>query len=437
MTGACNSSDGSSPSPDTGVQSFSLKSLVPLCDASRFAQVYYITSENRFYYCDGSGLKKLDAVGRPGADGTTWLVSLGVASAAQCPNGGAVISVGPDNDPRNGRLDSAEIAARQPVCNGTNGTNGTDGTDGGDGTDGTNGTDGHDALVELNEEPPGAHCEAGGQRIDVGVDDGAPEGIADDGVLQPGEIVKTTYVCNGVAATPEECQPGTYASGDGSCRVCTPISHCVSSLTCTSATTSQCTQCEEGRYLIQSQVDVCQPCTDVDFCTSALTCTSAFDSTCSSCAPGRYLDDRYQCSPCTPVPFCTSVVTCTDGNDSTCSSCAPGYYLNDGSCTPCASPPGCGAVTCTTATDSTCTECASGYFLDTGVAPATCKACTPIPNCVSSLTCTSASTSQCTQCAQGSYLFQSSIDVCPPCTPIPFCTTATTCTNSNDSTCSP
>jgi hypothetical protein len=34
-------------------------------------------------------------------------------------------------------------------------------------------------------------------RIDTGIDDGAGGGIAGDGVLQPGEVRQTQYVCNG------------------------------------------------------------------------------------------------------------------------------------------------------------------------------------------------------------------------------------------------
>ncbi|HJL05441.1 MAG TPA: hypothetical protein RMH85_30350 [Polyangiaceae bacterium LLY-WYZ-15_(1-7)] len=51
-------------------------------------------------------------------------------------------------------------------------------------------------LVEVGVEPPGENCEAGGQRIDVGVDESG------DGVLDDDEIDSTSYVCEGGVATP-------------------------------------------------------------------------------------------------------------------------------------------------------------------------------------------------------------------------------------------
>jgi hypothetical protein len=60
-----------------------------------------------------------------------------------------------------------------------------------DGTDGTDGTDGDDVLIDVTPEPPGAHCPAGGHRVDTGVDDDG------DGVLDPAEISSTAYVCDG------------------------------------------------------------------------------------------------------------------------------------------------------------------------------------------------------------------------------------------------
>jgi hypothetical protein len=49
-------------------------------------------------------------------------------------------------------------------------------------------------LVAVVAEPPGLHCAAGGQRIDVGADDDG------SGVLDPGEVDSSAYVCNGDTA---------------------------------------------------------------------------------------------------------------------------------------------------------------------------------------------------------------------------------------------
>ena len=79
--------------------------------------------------------------------------------------------------------------------NGTNGINGANGINGTDGIDGAPGTNGLNALVSTIEEPAGANCEFGGLRFDIGVDDSS------DGILHPGEIDQTTYICNGQDGT--------------------------------------------------------------------------------------------------------------------------------------------------------------------------------------------------------------------------------------------
>ncbi len=62
---------------------------------------------------------------------------------------------------------------------------------------GDNGRDGLSTLVVVTPEPTGADCATGGQRIDVGLDDGAGGGVANNGVLEAGEIETTDFVCNG------------------------------------------------------------------------------------------------------------------------------------------------------------------------------------------------------------------------------------------------
>ncbi len=51
------------------------------------------------------------------------------------------------------------------------------------------------ALIDVTDEPAGANCAEGGVRVDAGVDDDG------DGVLDPGEIDTTEYVCDGTAGT--------------------------------------------------------------------------------------------------------------------------------------------------------------------------------------------------------------------------------------------
>jgi hypothetical protein len=45
--------------------------------------------------------------------------------------------------------------------------------------------------VNVTPEPPGPNCANGGERIDIGIDTNG------DGILEPNEIQKTAYVCNG------------------------------------------------------------------------------------------------------------------------------------------------------------------------------------------------------------------------------------------------
>ncbi len=44
-----------------------------------------------------------------------------------------------------------------------------------------------------------AACPGGGEEIDSGLDNGAGGGVANDGVLEPGEVTSTSFVCNGSA----------------------------------------------------------------------------------------------------------------------------------------------------------------------------------------------------------------------------------------------
>src|SRR5262245_37822724 len=56
-------------SRDVDVVSYEIRSQVPTCDASHYSQVYYVRSEDRFFYCDGRSLQKVDLQGRPSKDG--------------------------------------------------------------------------------------------------------------------------------------------------------------------------------------------------------------------------------------------------------------------------------------------------------------------------------------------------------------------------------
>ena len=108
-----------------------------------------------------------------------------VDAGSACSNGGVVVETGIDTN-GDGVLEVVEITAAHTICNGTNGGRGDDGRNG------------HDALVSTTILATGdSHCPFGGTEIDTGLDNGDGGGTADDGVLKPGEIDSTQYVCGG------------------------------------------------------------------------------------------------------------------------------------------------------------------------------------------------------------------------------------------------
>jgi len=67
-------------------------------------------------------------------------------------------------------------------------------------------------MITMDEEPAGENCEAGGTRIDTGIDANA------DGLLDQDEITATQYTCNGVGGQSGESgtdgENGTDSTGD-------------------------------------------------------------------------------------------------------------------------------------------------------------------------------------------------------------------------------
>lgn len=264
------------------VATFSVKSELPKCNASRFGEVYYVSSEEQLYYCDGAELRPIEVVGEPGADGTNWLVSLAGATPATCENGGVAIEVGPDID-GDGVLDGNEVAGSAAVCNGADGAtgpqgeDGEDGEDGGDGQDGEDGEDGLSALVRVTTEDSGANCEHGGTRIDVGLDDNR------SGSLDEDEIDGTSFVCQPAPAigcgdgqlTPPETCDTAIETGTGSC----PTS-CDDGNSCTTDTLSGSgceTECSHAPITAPLDGDSCCPSGQ----------SAATDDDCAGCGNGR------------------------------------------------------------------------------------------------------------------------------------------------------
>ncbi len=130
------------------------------------------------YVCDGAP----GSNGSNGANGLGALVSTAAeAAGANCANGGNKVSVGRDTN-SNGVLDALEITSSAYVCNGSNGSNGTNGS---------NGANGLNSLSAIVAEAAGANCASGGWKLTSGLDTNA------NGVLNPGEVTTTSYVCHG------------------------------------------------------------------------------------------------------------------------------------------------------------------------------------------------------------------------------------------------
>lgn len=160
--------------------------------------------------------------GRDGQDGVTTRIT-DIAPGEVCTSGGIEVGLGVDAD-GDGALSDEEVTQTKVVCNGDDGADGADGADGSDGSDGvdgqdgTDGTDGANSLINLTTEPAGANCAAGGYRLDTGLDNGDGGEVAADGILGAGEVDATNYVCHGVdgftvlttltAAPPANCPNG-------------------------------------------------------------------------------------------------------------------------------------------------------------------------------------------------------------------------------------
>ena len=122
--------------------------------------------------------------GAPGADGLTTLINITPEQAGpNCVAGGQLIEAGADTD-ASGTLEPSEVTSSAYICNGEEGIQGPPGQDGQDGQDGA------DLLLEVINEPPGANCQFGGQRLIAGIDDNQ------NGALDTAEIDQSLYVCD-------------------------------------------------------------------------------------------------------------------------------------------------------------------------------------------------------------------------------------------------
>ncbi|MCK5690142.1 hypothetical protein KAI87_12770, partial [Myxococcota bacterium] len=162
--------------------------------------------------------------GKDGGEGINALLDVvAVPVGDSCAAGGYTVNAGADTN-ANGVLDADEITSTSTMCNGE------------EGSDGDAGSDGLASLIEKTELPlDDENCPESGVRLDVGVDNGDGGGIADDGILQAGEVDDSTFVCsadNAIVAkplTPPDSPVGAFtmnmnggaasdgSGGDGGC----------------------------------------------------------------------------------------------------------------------------------------------------------------------------------------------------------------------------
>jgi hypothetical protein len=114
------------------------------------------------------------------------------AAGENCSHGGLRIAAGADED-EDGTLAPDEVTGLGYVCDAAQ-----------------NVSLGRRFAAAAAAEPAGAGCAAGGQRLDLGHDDDA------DGVLEPGEIDSTIYLCGGelLAVTEEAAGADCPAGGN-------------------------------------------------------------------------------------------------------------------------------------------------------------------------------------------------------------------------------
>merc|ERR1712166_606747 len=293
---------------------------------------------------------------------------------------------------------------------------------------------------------------------------------------------KKTVGTTGADTCTATCAAGTWDNAN-TCQACTSITNAATSstLTCTSATTSQLVgACKTGFFIDETGVkDVCtahSTCTGTQLAigncaavTRAMAVggdgTSIADTTCVACTAGTYGNNNGVCTACDTVagaaPGATYLCTTTDdsrvsaclatkkhttgavGAHDTCTdTCGATTYDMAGECTACTAVKwaAVGSVLgCSSATTSkfTTNDCKVGYFEVSSTAATctdTCAACTAVANSKSdtALTCTSALNSQVVACADGYFKTDGVADVCTACTAVTN-GVGLTCTSATDS----
>lgn len=188
---------------------------LPECNAGLQGQIFFIPNNAEFQVCSAMGWSVVDLIGQDGSNGVNGTdgqdgadgvngtdgqdgidgldgnnalaVTSSEPSSTNCADGGIKIEVGVDGN-GDGVLDPSEVDYTHFVCNGEDGT---------DGADGTNGSGSPNTMLTSISQPPATMgCTAGGRAIQQGIDNGDGAGIAQNGILEKGEIDYSTIFCS-------------------------------------------------------------------------------------------------------------------------------------------------------------------------------------------------------------------------------------------------
>lgn len=180
------------------------------CTTMLSGAVAFASESQTLMACQSGKWTPVDLPAGPAGQPGSLLSVSAEPAGANCSAGGQRVDVGADSN-ANRKLDPAEVTQTAFICDGLTGDTGAQGDTGApgsqgdpgaqgergergvDGAQGEPGRSGLSSLVRTSSEPPGANCEHGGVRINVGLDtDG-------NGELAPSEVQSTSYVCNGGA----------------------------------------------------------------------------------------------------------------------------------------------------------------------------------------------------------------------------------------------
>jgi len=230
--------DGMNGSNGTDGSSFHLvvtADELETCNEDLNNQIFFIASQAMFQVCQSNAWQEIDLTGQAGLNGTagsdgvngtngndgvdgndgadgqngmngadgtngenglTSLIATRTEAIVEgCQNGGTIVETGVDDNGDN-TLSLNEVDSFVVVCNGETGQDGANGADGSDGADGVDGSSTLTMMVaRLSIAPSYLGCNGTGELLQQGMDNGAGNGIALNGVLESGEVISSMLIC--------------------------------------------------------------------------------------------------------------------------------------------------------------------------------------------------------------------------------------------------